>query len=86
MPEKAIRKSWPHASQEATGAGLVGALVLVPDLVHAGDPSQAFYTVANEGNATVTDLGLRVVLVDPRQRPGGRRAVRQRDRPRRGRA
>lgn len=49
----------------ATGAGLLGTLFVDPPVVDAGDPSDAFYTVTNNGNETLEDLGLRIVLVDP---------------------
>lgn len=49
----------------ASGAGLSGTLVLDPEVVNAGDPSDATYSVENLGNEALEDLGLRVVLVDP---------------------
>lgn len=52
-------------SSAATGDGLTGTLVLDPELVNAGDPSDATYAVANQGNAALDDLALRVVLADP---------------------
>jgi Putative metal-binding motif/Prenyltransferase and squalene oxidase repeat len=52
-------------SSAATGAGLRGTLVLDPAVVDAGDPSNATYAVTNLGNATLADLGLKVLLVDP---------------------
>lgn len=45
--------------------GLGGDLALDPDKVNAGDPSDASYTVRNQGNATLTDLSMRVILIDP---------------------
>ncbi|QRK10005.1 terpene cyclase/mutase family protein [Archangium violaceum] len=52
-------------SSAATGAGLSGSLVLSPALVNAGSPSNATYTVTHQGNATLENLGLKVLLVDP---------------------
>src|SRR6185295_15747142 len=52
-------------SSAGSGAGLGGDLVLTPALVNAGDPSNASYTVRNQGNATLTDLAIRVLLLDP---------------------
>ena len=52
-------------SSAATGAGITGTLGVDPVEVNAGDPSDATYSVDNEGNASLVDLGLRVVLVDP---------------------
>jgi hypothetical protein len=52
-------------SSALTGAGLSGTLELDPTLVNAGSPSTATYTVTNGGNATLTGLGLKVLLVDP---------------------
>ncbi|HSK81015.1 MAG TPA: prenyltransferase/squalene oxidase repeat-containing protein [Thermoanaerobaculia bacterium] len=52
-------------SSASTGAGLGGDLTLNPELVNAGDPSDASYIVRNQGNATLTDLAIRVLLVDP---------------------
>jgi len=52
-------------SSAATGAGLTGTLTVDPSEVNAGDPSDATYTVTNGGNSALTDLGLRVLLVDP---------------------
>lgn len=52
-------------SSVLTGAGLTGTLALVPEVVNAGDPTDALYAVENGGNATLTDLGLRILLVDP---------------------
>jgi hypothetical protein len=51
-------------SSAATGAGLEGDLLLDPSTVGAGDPSQALYTLENRGNATLTGLTLRVLLLD----------------------
>jgi hypothetical protein len=48
-----------------TGAGLRGTLVLDPAVVNAGSPTTAVYTVTNQGNAVVTGLGLKVLLIDP---------------------
>lgn len=47
------------------GIGLDGTLTLSPDVVDAGDPSDAAYTVRNSGNVPLTDLAIRVVLLDP---------------------
>jgi len=52
-------------SSTTTGAGLTGTLALTPSRVNAGDPSNATYTVHNGGNAVLTDLALRVLLLDP---------------------
>ncbi len=52
-------------SSAATGTGLTGTLTLDPELVNAGESSNATYTVTNQGNAALFDLGLRVVLLDP---------------------
>jgi hypothetical protein len=51
-------------SSAATGAGLEGDLILDPSTVGAGDPSQALYALENRGNATLTGLTLRVLLLD----------------------
>jgi len=48
-----------------TGAGLTGTLALNPDKVNAGDSSNATYTVHNGGNAALTGLAVRVLLLDP---------------------
>ncbi len=52
-------------STAASGAGIGGTLFVDPDVVDAGEPSDAFYTVENQGNTTITDLGIRVLLIDP---------------------
>ena len=52
-------------SSADTGAGLTGTLTLDPEEVNAGDPSDATYSVRNQGNASLEDLALRVILVDP---------------------
>ena len=52
-------------SSALTGAGLRGTLVLNPNVVNAGSSSNATYTATNQGNATLTDLQLKVLLVDP---------------------
>jgi hypothetical protein len=52
-------------SSALTGAGLRGTLVLNPAVVNAGSRSNATYTVTNQGNATLADLQLKVLLVDP---------------------
>ena len=52
-------------STAGTAAGLTGSLELDPELVNAGEPSDAFYTVENLGNTAVTDLGIKVLLLDP---------------------
>jgi hypothetical protein len=57
--------SFTIASSAASGIGLGGDLTLQPERVNAGDSSQATYTVQNRGNATLTDLAIRVLLVDP---------------------
>jgi hypothetical protein len=49
----------------SNGIGLDGTLTLSPDVVDAGDPSDAAYTVRNSGNVSLTDLAIRVVLLDP---------------------
>lgn len=52
-------------SSAASGAGITGSLSVDPVEVSAGDPSDATYSVDNQGNAALVDLGLRVLLVDP---------------------
>jgi hypothetical protein len=52
-------------SSAVTGAGIRGTLVLDPAVVNAGSPSIASYSVTNQGNALLTGLGLKVLLVDP---------------------
>jgi hypothetical protein len=52
-------------SSAVTGAGIRGTLVLNPAVVNSGTPTTASYTVRNQGNALLTGLGLRVLLVDP---------------------
>lgn len=52
-------------SSALTGAGLSGTLVLNPTVVNAGASTQVTYTATNQGNATMTDLGLKVLLLDP---------------------
>src|SRR6185436_9215117 len=52
-------------SSSSTGAGLGGDLTLNPELVNAGDSSDASYTVRNQGNATLAGLAIRVLLLDP---------------------
>ena len=52
-------------SSATTGVGLGGDLALNPERVNAGDPSNASYQVQNQGNAALTDLAIRVVLIDP---------------------
>ncbi|MES1242912.1 MAG: prenyltransferase/squalene oxidase repeat-containing protein [Acidobacteriota bacterium] len=49
----------------SAGNGLAGNLTLNPEKVNAGDSSNATYTVENRGNATLTDLAIRVILVHP---------------------
>jgi hypothetical protein len=49
----------------STGAGLSGDLTLTPELVSVGEPSDASYTVQNQGNATLADLAIRVLLLEP---------------------
>jgi hypothetical protein len=51
-------------SSAETGDGLAGTLTVEPAVVDAGDPATALYTVENRGNATLADLGLRVLLLD----------------------
>jgi len=57
--------SFTIESSATTGVGLGGDLALTPALVNAGDPSNAVYQVQNQGNATLTDVAIRVVLADP---------------------
>jgi len=52
-------------SSAVTGAGIRGTLVLDPAVVNLGSPTNANYTVTNQGNAAVAGLGLKVLLVDP---------------------
>ena len=52
-------------SSASSGVGLDGTLTLSPALVDAGDDSDASYEVHNLGNATLTDLAIRVLLLDP---------------------
>ena len=52
-------------SSAVTGAGIRGTLVLNPAVVNSGSPTTASYTVRNQGNALLTGLGLKVLLVDP---------------------
>lgn len=52
-------------STAVTGAGISGTLFVDPEVVDAGEPSDAFYTVENQGNAALADLELRILLVDP---------------------
>jgi Putative metal-binding motif/Prenyltransferase and squalene oxidase repeat len=52
-------------SSAVTGAGLRGTLVLDPAVVNAGSPSDATYTVTNQGNVDIAGLGIKVLLVDP---------------------
>ncbi|MEE8526330.1 MAG: MopE-related protein [Thermoanaerobaculia bacterium] len=52
-------------SSAPTGAGLAGELDLEPNVVDAGELSDAFYTLTNQGNATLTDVGIKILLVDP---------------------
>ncbi len=52
-------------SSALSGAGLSGTLSLNPDLVDSGQPSDALYTLTNQGNTPLVDLGVRVLLLDP---------------------
>ena len=52
-------------SSAVTGAGIRGTLVLNPAVVNLGSPTNATYTVTNQGNAAPAGLGLKVLLVDP---------------------
>jgi hypothetical protein len=52
-------------STAVSGVGIGGTIAVDPAVVNAGDPSTATYTVQNRGNATVNDLPLAVLLVDP---------------------
>ncbi|HEX6899194.1 MAG TPA: MopE-related protein [Thermoanaerobaculia bacterium] len=52
-------------SSALTAAGLRGTLVLNPTVVNAGGSTQVTYTATNQGNATLADLGLKVLLIDP---------------------
>jgi hypothetical protein len=52
-------------STAATGLGLSGTIAVNPVVVNAGDPASATYTVENRGNATLTDLPIHVLVVDP---------------------
>lgn len=51
--------------ETSAGNGLAGNLTLNPEKVNAGDSSNATYTVENRGNAALTDLAIRVILVHP---------------------
>ena len=53
------------SSTATSGAGLTGTLTLDPVRVSAGQPSQATYTVQNQGNAALPNLAIRVLLLDP---------------------
>jgi len=64
-PLASCSASFSVDSSAATGAGLTGTLSFDPAEVNAGDPSDATYTVDNQGNAPLADLGLRVLLLDP---------------------
>ena len=46
-----------------TGAGLAGELAVTPEVVGAGAPVRFDYRVADDGNADLPDLGVRVDLV-----------------------
>jgi hypothetical protein len=52
-------------STNATGIGLAGLLSVDPSVVNAGEPAAATFTLLNQGSAAVTDLPVRVILVDP---------------------
>jgi len=52
-------------SSAPTGAGLGGDLTLNPEQIRIGDSTNASYRVDNRGNSTLSDLAIRVVLVDP---------------------
>jgi hypothetical protein len=57
--------SFAVESTAVSGAGIGGTIAVDPGVVNAGDPTTATYTVQNHGNATVNDLPLTVLLVDP---------------------
>jgi hypothetical protein len=57
--------SFAVESTAVSGVGIGGTIAVDPGVVNAGDPTTATYTVQNHGNATVTDLPLAVLLVDP---------------------
>jgi hypothetical protein len=57
--------SFQVESTAVSGVGIGGTIAVNPGVVNAGDPTTATYTVRNQGNATVSDLPLAVLLVDP---------------------
>jgi hypothetical protein len=48
-----------------TGVGLAGTIAVDPGVVNSGDSTTATYNVENRGNATLVDLPIQVLLVDP---------------------
>ncbi|MEE8526512.1 MAG: hypothetical protein V3T72_21465, partial [Thermoanaerobaculia bacterium] len=46
-----------------TGAGLIGSLSFDPEVVDAGDLTNALYTLENLGNGTLAGLGIRVIVL-----------------------
>lgn len=52
-------------STTANGAGLEGRLLVEPDQVDPGEFTEALFTLHHQGNASLEDLQIRVVVVDP---------------------
>jgi hypothetical protein len=48
-----------------TAIGLDGTIAVDPGVVNSGDPTSATYVVENQGNATLVDVPIQVLLVDP---------------------
>jgi hypothetical protein len=57
--------SFQVESTAVTGIGIGGLLTVEPVVVNAGDPATASFVVINQGSAPLTNLPIRVVLVDP---------------------
>ncbi len=48
-----------------TGEGLAGTITAFPDPVYQGDDEAITYTITNRGNEDISDLKVKVIIVDP---------------------
>jgi hypothetical protein len=57
--------SYRVESTADTGTGLQGTIAVDPGVVNSGDPTAGTFSVENQGNATLVDLPIQVLIVDP---------------------